>query len=132
LRSSFELGTLNLLFLFASSAGLLHQLSMAFTLYLANATSNAPVLSRIRPMAARSRPSSMIGRNIQYFRRMAAIARLCSARSVRKRAVPSNVSPPMDHPLAIHVRGSDIDFFTVHDKPDRDITGLSRLPTVMR
>src|SRR6516164_5612871 len=36
------------------------------------------------------------------------------------------------HPLATHVRGSDIDFLAVHDKPDRDIVGLSRLAAVMR
>src|SRR5215831_2619237 len=36
------------------------------------------------------------------------------------------------HPLAIHIRGSDIHFLAVHDKPDRDIVGLSRLATVMR
>ncbi len=53
-------------------------------------------LSRISPIALRTRPSSMIGRNIQYFRRMAAMARSCSARSVRKRASPSKFSPPMD------------------------------------
>lgn len=38
----------------------------------------------------------MMGRNIQYFLRMAAIALSCSLRSERNRAVPSNFSPPID------------------------------------
>ena len=62
----------------------------------ASVTSNDPVLSRINPSAVKTRPSAIRGRNIQYFRRIAAIARSCSARSVRKRALPSNVPPPMD------------------------------------
>jgi hypothetical protein len=40
--------------------------------YLAKLTSNEPVLSCISPIALRTRPSSMIGRNIQYFLRIAA------------------------------------------------------------
>jgi len=63
--------------------------------YPAKVTSNAPVVSRISPLAVRARPSAMSGRNIQYFRRIATIARSCSAQSVRKRAVLSQVSPPM-------------------------------------
>jgi len=63
----------------------------------AKVTSNDPVLSRIRPIALRTRPSSMRGRNIQYFLRIAVMARSCSLRSVRNRAVPSNVSPPIDN-----------------------------------
>jgi hypothetical protein len=39
-------------------------------------------LSCITPTAVRARPSAMIGQYIQYFPRMAAIARSCSARSV--------------------------------------------------
>ena len=50
----------------------------------------------------------MIGRNIQYFRRMAAMARSCSARSVKKRALPS-----------------------VQNKPDRDFVWLPGLASVM-
>ena len=64
--------------------------------YSANTTSNAPVLSRITPMAVRIRPTAITGQNMQYLRRTIAIARSCSARSARKRAVPSNVSAPMD------------------------------------
>jgi DNA-binding NarL/FixJ family response regulator len=37
----------------------------------------------------------MIGRNIQYFRRIAVMARSCSVRLLRNWAVPRNVSPPM-------------------------------------
>src|SRR5882724_1936269 len=35
------------------------------------------------------------------------------------------------HPLAIHVRGADIDLVILYCKPDRDIVGLSRFATVM-
>jgi hypothetical protein len=56
--------------------------------YAAKVTSNDPVLSRINPVAVRNRPSAMRGRNIQYFRRIAAIACSCSARSARKCASP--------------------------------------------
>src|SRR2546421_6877219 len=56
--------------------------------YAANVTSNDPVLSCISPIAVRIRPSAMSGRNLQYFRRIAAIARSRSARSVGKRAFP--------------------------------------------
>src|SRR5438105_10139645 len=93
-------------------------------------------------MAVRTRPSAMRGRNIQYFRRMALMARSCSARSVRKRAVPLKVSPPMDslicgvfctlqHPLAIDVCGADVELVVIQNEPDRDFVGCSGLPTVM-
>ena len=35
------------------------------------------------------------------------------------------------YPLAIHVRGSDIDLVTVHNEPDGDVVGLPGLATVM-
>jgi hypothetical protein len=45
-------------------------------LYAINVTSNDPVLSRISPIAVKILPSAITGRNIQYFRRIAAIARV--------------------------------------------------------
>ena len=63
--------------------------------YCFKITANAPVLSRMTPMAVRTCPTAITGQSIQYLLRTIAIARLCSARSVR-RAVPSNVSAPMD------------------------------------
>jgi hypothetical protein len=83
-----------------------------------------------------------MGRNIQYFRRIAAIARSCSARSVRKRALPSKVSPPMDSlifrclldvadPLALHVGGADVEPVVVQNEPDRNFVRLPGLAPVM-
>src|SRR5436305_1202963 len=45
------------------------------TLYAVNVISNDPLLSRISPIAVKILPSAITGRNIQYFRRIAAIAR---------------------------------------------------------
>jgi hypothetical protein len=36
------------------------------------------------------------------------------------------------HPLAVHVRGSEIDLVAVHDEPDRDLVGLPGLAAVVR
>ena len=110
--------------------------------YAAKVTSNDPVLSRINPIAVRTLPSAMRGRNIQYFLRIAAIARSCSARSVRKRALPSNVSPPMDSlifgvfwTLRTHwrftIRGANIELIVIQNEPNRDFVGLPGLASIM-
>jgi len=54
------------------------------------------------------RHTAIIGRNIQYFRATIDITRSCSPGAARKRASPSNVSPPTDN----LTRGVCFTFFT--------------------
>ncbi len=80
----------------------------------------------------------MIGWNIQYFRRMAAIARSCSVRSATNRAVPSMFSPAnlwcllhVLHPLAIYVRSTDVKPVAIQNEPDRNFVRLPGFAPVM-
>ncbi len=84
----------------------------------------------------------MIGPNIQYFRRMAAMARSCSARTVRNQAVPSMFSASngqLDlwrllhvlHPLAIYVRRADVKPVAIQNQPDRNFVRLPGFASIM-
>src|SRR5215467_15487905 len=79
----------------------------------------------------------MMGRNIQYFLRMAAMARSCSARSVRERALPSKVSPAMDSlifgvfwTLRTHWRLT-FELVPVENEPNRNFVWFPGLASIM-